>query len=105
MSYKIYVDLSIAVTRPTKAPKVTTTKQTKTTEGKSPSPNTYSPCDSGNCDNVQDRPNLGLGASVYVVFGIEDLDRSNVSRRLTSELVSLLFLFFVSQFIRCRNCI
>ena len=39
----------------------------------------YDPCAGGKCKDVKDRPSLELGAVVYVVFGIKDIDRSNVS--------------------------
>ena len=39
----------------------------------------YNPCAGGKCDKLKERPNLELGAAVYVVFGIKDIDRSNVS--------------------------
>ncbi len=39
----------------------------------------YDPCTGGKCEHVKERPNLALAAVVYVVFGIKDIDRSNVS--------------------------
>jgi uncharacterized membrane protein YgdD (TMEM256/DUF423 family) len=39
----------------------------------------YNPCAGGKCDHAKERPSLELGAVVYVVFGIKDIDRSNVS--------------------------
>nr|XP_006814152.1 PREDICTED: patched domain-containing protein 2-like [Saccoglossus kowalevskii] len=38
----------------------------------------YNPCANGSCDSA-DRPSLGNGAIVYVVFGINGIDQSNLT--------------------------
>ena len=58
----------------------------------------YDPCADGKCDKLKERPNLELGAAVYVVFGIKDpyIDRSNVSyQHVLTEKVNCLFRFLV----------
>ncbi len=54
-------------------------------------PDGYDPCAAGRCDNLKERPNLELGAAVYVVFGIKDIDRSNISHQhVLTEKVNMI---------------
>ena len=44
-----------------------------------PAPN-LNLCERTNCDDQKDRPNLATGATVFVVFGIKDVNRTGLSR-------------------------
>ena len=49
----------------------------------------HDPCANGACENQQTRPNLEVSAVVYIVFGIKDIDRTNVSyQHVLTERVS-----------------
>ena len=52
----------------------------------------YDACDAGRCDNPQSRPHLEFGASIHIVFGIKDIDRSGLTPgSVLSEKVSVLW--------------
>ncbi|XP_032228558.1 protein dispatched homolog 3 [Nematostella vectensis] len=76
---------------------------------------TFDPCLGTSCDKVAEKPILDSMAIVYVVFGIEDIDRSNVDKEhvLSSKgdvVMDALFTRFIlehrSQFVKhmCRIC-
>ena len=50
----------------------------------------YDPCANGRCKDIKKRPNMETGAVIYVVLGIIDIDRSNVSyKHVLTDKVSI----------------